>query len=104
MWETWVQSLDWEDPLEKETATHSRPYKRWGLFQEFPERETRGLERTITFTLNYFGTVGFFLFAYFSYIKKNNKVQVRSDKHCTGINFSEKLALMPQGRMNHFSV
>ena len=23
MWETWVQSLDWEDPLEKETATHS---------------------------------------------------------------------------------
>ena len=24
MWETWVQSLDWEDPLEKEKATHSR--------------------------------------------------------------------------------
>ena len=23
MWETWVQSLDWEDPLEKGTATHS---------------------------------------------------------------------------------
>ena len=23
MRETWVQSLDWEDPLEKETATHS---------------------------------------------------------------------------------
>ena len=23
MWETWVQSLDWEDTLEKETATHS---------------------------------------------------------------------------------
>ena len=22
MWETWVQSLDWEDPLEKVTATH----------------------------------------------------------------------------------
>ena len=22
--ETWVQSLGWEDPLEKETATHSR--------------------------------------------------------------------------------
>ena len=21
MWETWVQSLGWEDPLEKETAT-----------------------------------------------------------------------------------
>ena len=24
MWETWVQSLGWEDPLEKEIATHSR--------------------------------------------------------------------------------
>ena len=23
VWETWVQSLGWEDPLEKETATHS---------------------------------------------------------------------------------
>ena len=23
MWETWVRSLDWEDPLEKELATHS---------------------------------------------------------------------------------
>ena len=23
MWETWVQSLGWEDPLEEDTATHS---------------------------------------------------------------------------------
>ena len=23
MWKTWVQSLCWEDPLEKGTATHS---------------------------------------------------------------------------------
>ena len=23
MWKTWVQSLGWEDPLEKEVATHS---------------------------------------------------------------------------------
>ena len=23
MWETWVQSLGWKDPLEKEMATHS---------------------------------------------------------------------------------
>ena len=23
MWETWVQSLGWEDSLEKELATHS---------------------------------------------------------------------------------
>ena len=25
MRETWVQSLGWEDPLEKEMATHSSP-------------------------------------------------------------------------------
>ena len=24
MWETWIQSLVWENPLEKEMATHSR--------------------------------------------------------------------------------
>jgi len=24
MWETWVRSLGWEDPLEKEMANHSR--------------------------------------------------------------------------------
>ena len=24
VWETWVRALDWEDPLEKEMATHSR--------------------------------------------------------------------------------
>ena len=24
MWETWVRSLGWEDPLEKGKATHSR--------------------------------------------------------------------------------
>ena len=24
MWETWIWSLGWEDPLEKEMATHSR--------------------------------------------------------------------------------
>ena len=23
MWETWVRSLDWEDPVQKEMATHS---------------------------------------------------------------------------------
>ena len=24
VWETWVRALGWEDPLEKEMATHSR--------------------------------------------------------------------------------
>ena len=26
MWETWVQSLGWEDPLEKEMVTHSSTF------------------------------------------------------------------------------
>ena len=38
MWETWVQSLGWEDPLEKGKAIHSSilagefhgPYSPWG--------------------------------------------------------------------------
>ena len=30
MWETWVQSMGWEDPLEKGTATHSSILA-WGI-------------------------------------------------------------------------
>ena len=30
MWDTWVQSLGWEDPLEKGTATHSNILA-WGI-------------------------------------------------------------------------
>ena len=30
MWETWVRSLDWEDPLEKGMATHSSILA-WGI-------------------------------------------------------------------------
>ena len=36
MWETWVQSLGWKDPLEKGTVTHSStlawkiPWTPWG--------------------------------------------------------------------------
>ena len=29
MWETWVRSLGWEDPLEKEMATHSSTGVHW---------------------------------------------------------------------------
>ena len=37
MQETWVRSLGWEDPLEKEMATHSsihtgELYSPWGLY------------------------------------------------------------------------
>ena len=31
MWETWVRSLGWDDPLEKGTATHS-----WILARRIP--------------------------------------------------------------------
>ena len=37
MWETWVQSLGWEDPLEKEMATHFSI-----LAWEIPWTEDRG--------------------------------------------------------------
>ena len=37
MWETWVQSLDWEDPLEKDMATHSSI-----LAQKIPWMEEAG--------------------------------------------------------------
>ena len=39
MQETWVQSLAWEDPLEKGTATHywpgNRPAKSWTRLSDF---------------------------------------------------------------------
>ena len=46
MWETWVRPLGWEDPLEKEMATHSSilawkmPWTEepGGLMQGRPER------------------------------------------------------------------
>ena len=37
MWETWVQSLVWEDALEKGKATHSSILA-WGI----PQREEPG--------------------------------------------------------------
>ena len=36
MWETWVRSLGWEDPLEKEMATHSRILAWWIPWTEEP--------------------------------------------------------------------
>ena len=38
MWETWVRSLGWEDPLEKEMATHSSTLA-WKIpWMEEPDR------------------------------------------------------------------
>ena len=46
MWETWVGSLGWEDPLEKEMATHSSTLA-WKIpWMEEPARlEFMGLQR-----------------------------------------------------------
>ena len=41
MRETWVQSLGWEDPLEKGKATHSNKFRPG----EFHQRCTMGLQR-----------------------------------------------------------
>ena len=38
LWETWVQSMSWEDPLEKELATHSSILARRIPWTEEPGR------------------------------------------------------------------
>ena len=42
MWETWVQSLGWEDPLEKEKAAHCRI-----LAWRIPWTEEPGVQRSM---------------------------------------------------------
>ena len=49
MQETWVQSLVWEDPLEKEMATHSSILAWEMLWIEEPNRQQSvGLEKSWT--------------------------------------------------------
>ena len=46
VWETWVRSLDWEDPLEEEMATHSSKFIWEILWTEEPGRlQLMGLQR-----------------------------------------------------------
>ena len=46
MWETWIRSLGWEDPLEKEMATHSNILARKIPRMEEPDGlQTMGLQR-----------------------------------------------------------
>ena len=46
MWETWVQSLAWEDPLEKEMATQSSTLAWEMLWTEEPGRlQSMGSQR-----------------------------------------------------------
>ena len=48
MWKTWVQSLGWENPLEKETA---RPGEFHGLYSPWGHKE---LDTTLTLTFTSF--------------------------------------------------
>ena len=57
VWETWVQSLDWEGPLEKGIATHSRILARRIPWTEEPGRlQSMGSQRVkhdwVTFTFS----------------------------------------------------
>ena len=47
IWEMWVQSLGWEDPLEKEIATHSTILA-WGIpwTQEPGRLQFKGLQKS----------------------------------------------------------
>ena len=46
MWETWVQSLNWEDPLEKEMTTHFSILPGNSTWTEEPGRlQSLGLQR-----------------------------------------------------------
>ena len=46
VWEIWVQSLGWEDPLEKGTPTHSREDGEFrGLYSPWGHKELDTTER-----------------------------------------------------------
>ena len=48
MWETWVQSLGWEDPLEKEMAIHSSTIAWKTPWTEEPGRlQSMGSQRVV---------------------------------------------------------
>ena len=60
IWETWVQSLSWEDPLEKEMATHSNIFawkipwtKEPGGLQSMGTQRVRHVMPVLQFRLNY---------------------------------------------------
>ena len=44
MWETWILSLGWEDPLEKEMATHSSTLA-WKIPKEHGGLQSTGSQR-----------------------------------------------------------
>ena len=77
MWETWVQSLGQEDPLEKEMATHSSivawriPWTAW-------QATVHGVTKSLTRLSNFTGT-GELLYC------------VKSTQHCKAVILQEKI-------------
>ena len=57
MWETWVRSLGWEDPLEKRKATHSSIMNLRIRFQLKKKKKIGywNFERDYTESVNHFG-------------------------------------------------
>ena len=53
MWETWLRSLGWEDPLEKGTATHSSLLA-WRIPWTVYPRGHKGLDMTERLSLYFF--------------------------------------------------
>ena len=75
MQETRVWSLDWEDPLEKETATHSSTLA-WKIpWPEEPGRlhTVHGVTKSQTQLSNFTFFLSFTLFRYSNFIKKTKK-------------------------------
>ena len=55
MWEIWVRSLGWEDPLEKGKATHSSILAwiiPWNVYSPWGHKEQMRLSGTNTFTFS----------------------------------------------------
>ena len=55
MWETWIQSLGWEDPLEKEKATHSSILAWRILVHGVPKSQTLSLSLVVIWGFFFFG-------------------------------------------------
>ena len=58
MWETWVQSLDWEDPLAKEKATYSSILAwriPWTIVYGVAKSQTQLNDFHFHFSLSYIG-------------------------------------------------
>ena len=47
MWETWAQSLGWEDPLEKGKATHSSILA-WRIHELYMNYTVQGIAKSQT--------------------------------------------------------